>query len=114
MWAWATRRVWSRIPFPALRSAAKPSPVRSTARRQRQPRQLAADFDSEAIPPKTVSPLRPHARRYEEEEATRLLIGTPLAAAAVVYVIVVAVLLLCVILAALGSAWPGDLCLTAD
>ena len=43
-----------------------------------------------------------------------MLIGTPLAAAVVVYVIVVAVLLLCVILAALGSAWPGELCLTAD
>ena len=100
MWAWATRRVWSRIPFPALRPALKP-----TARR---PRQLAADYDSEAVPPKAVS------RRYEEEEATRLLTGTPLVAAAVVYVLVVAVLLLCVILAALGSAWPGDLCLTAD
>ena len=98
----------------ALRSAAKPSPVRSAARRPRQPRQLAADFDSEAAPSKTATPQRSYPRRYEEEEATRLLIGTPLAAAAVVYVIVVAVLLLCVILAALGSAWPGDLCLTVD
>ena len=101
-------------------SAAKPSPDRPT-RRPKQPRQLGAEFDSEAgkaAPSKTATPQRPRPRpiqtgRYWEEES-RVLIGTPLTAAAVVYVIVLLVLLLCVIFAAMGTAWPRDLCLSVD
>ena len=58
--------------------------------------------------------LEQFTRDYGEEEASHVLIGTPLTAAAVVYVIVLLVLLLCVIFASLGTAWAGDLCLSVD